>query len=214
MKQIIIIMGILSFFGCCQKLPMSQSEKELLDKIDFDAELVLKIKSKINSPIEHLPAIDQETGDILDQKYEGIFLMISEEKSVDIVKSYKNVFRSKGYLIFVMDTESGGKSIAIIKGHDDLEILKYRRIDGINHGLENDDIITKVSGWKTKYGLIVLGCSRDWLQIEFDRLPENLEEFAEEVYQFCPDSVDQGVGDIESLQMAIEQMHGVWLWWD
>jgi hypothetical protein len=214
MKQILIIMGILSFFGCGQKDQISQNEKELLNNIAFDTELVLIIKSKVNSQIEQLPAIDQETGDILDKKYDGIFMMVSEEMSVDIVKSFKNDFRSKGYLIFVMDTESGEKSIAIIKGHDDLEILKYRRTDGINHDLENDDIVAKVSDWKTKYGLIVIGCSRDWVQIEFDRLPANLEEFAEEVYQFCPDSVDQGVGDIESLKMAIEQMHGIWLWWD
>ena len=41
-----------------------------------------------------------------------------------------------------------------------------------------------------------------------------MDPFAKEVYTFCPDVVDQGVGSIEALEEAIKEMHGVWLWWD
>ncbi|WP_410795624.1 DUF4253 domain-containing protein [Parabacteroides sp. FAFU027] len=71
-----------------------------------------------------------------------------------------------------------------------------------------------MSEWKAKYGLIIIGCSGDWLQIEFDKLPTDLDAFAKEVYEFCPDSVDQGVGTIDKLKQTIKEMKGVWLWWD
>lgn len=40
----------------------------------------------------------------------------------------------------------------------------------------------------------VVGASRDWVAIQFSRLPENVCEFAQEVYLFCPDTVTQGAG--------------------
>ena len=65
-----------------------------------------------------------------------------------------------------------------------------------------------------KFGLIIIGCSLDYVHIEFDKLPQNMTEFAKEVYEFCPDSVDQGVGDLKSLEEYIKEEKGIWLWWD
>jgi hypothetical protein len=123
-------------------------------------------------------------------------------------------FRELGYLVFVFEGENNISSLAAIKGTDELDILRYRRTDGINYGLENEDVIKKLSEWKAKYGFIVIGCSLDWLHLEFDKLPDDLDAFAKEVYDFCPDSVDQGVGSLEALSQAIKEMKGVWLWWD
>ena len=41
-----------------------------------------------------------------------------------------------------------------------------------------------------------------------------MDAFANEVYEFCPDAVDQGVGSIDELKKAITEMQGLWLWWD
>ncbi len=44
-------------------------------------------------------------------------------------------------------------------------------------------------------------------------VPRDLAAFAEDLYKFCPDIVDQGAGSIEALQ---ENVAGgrVLLWWD
>ena len=117
-------------------------------------------------------------------------------------------------MIFVYEGQDDKKHIAVIKGQDELDILRYRRTDGINHDLENEDIVNRISEWKSKYGLIVIGCGRDWLQVEFDKLPSDINAFADEVYEFCPDAVDQGVGTIDKLKQAIIEIKGAWLWWD
>ncbi|MEJ7643704.1 MAG: DUF4253 domain-containing protein [Chryseolinea sp.] len=210
----IIAMGLLSLFGCGQKSSLTQADTDLLNKLNFKQELISEITELTKSELKQLPAIDHETGDILNDKpFEGVYSEASE-KAIDYVKRLKSKFRKNGYLIFVFEGQDDKKHVAVIKGTDELDILRYRRTDGINYDLENDDIVKKVSEWKTRYGLIVIGCSRDWLQLEFDKLPTDINAFAKEVYEFCPDSVDQGVGTLDKLTEAIKEMNGVWLWWD
>lgn len=204
-----------SFLSCGQKNSLTKMDAELLEKISFKAELVSELTDLTQTNLKQLPAIDSETGEILPDKYfDGVYSETSEEKSIKIVKQLKTKFRNGGYLIFMFEGADGKKNVAIIKGTDDLDILRYRRTDGINYDLENEDIVNKIAEWKSKYGLIVLGCDRDWLQVEFDKLPPNLGEFSKEVYEFCPDSVDQGVGTIDNLKNSIKEMNGIWLWWD
>jgi len=206
-------MGILSFFGCGAK-SLTPKETELINKLDFNIELMTELKKETKNELIQLPAIDQETADILDEYYNGIHSNISEEKANIIVKKLKEKFRKNGYLIFVFNGENDSKSIGVIKGTNDLDILRYRRTDGINHDYENEDIVKKIWEWNDKFGLTVIGCGRDWLELEFKKLPADLDAFSEEVYEFCPDSVDQGVGEVENLKLMIKEMNGIWLWWD
>ena len=206
-------MGILSFFGY-KSNDLTPKETELVNKLGFSIELMNELKNETISELIQLPAIDQETADVLDGFYNGIHSTISEEKANSIVKKLKEKFRAKGYLIFVFTGEEDSKSIGVIKGTNDLDILRYRRTDGINHDYENDDIVAKISEWNDKYGLTIIGCGRDWLELEFKKLPTDLDAFSEEVYEFCPDSVDQGVEEVENLKLLIKEMNGIWLWWD
>jgi hypothetical protein len=215
LKFAIVITALISLPGCETKNSLTQPETDLVSRINFDVGLISEVKDLTKSDIKQLPAVDLETGDILNDKYfDGIFSETTEEKAVMFIKRLKSKFRENGYLIFLFEGDDNKKNVAVIKGTDDLDILRYRRTDGINHGLENEDIVKKISDWKSKYGIIVIGCSRDWLHVEFDNLPANLDEFANEVYGFCPDSVDQGVGTIDNLKLAIKEMNGLWLWWD
>ncbi len=206
-------MGIFSFFGCGAK-DLSPKETELVNKLDFNIELMKELKKETKSELIQLPTIDQETGEVSNEYYSGIHSSSSEEKANSIVKKLKEKFRAKGYLIFVFTGEEDSKSIGVIKGTNDLDILRYRRTDGINHDYENEDIVSKISEWNDKFGLTVIGCGRDWLELAFKKLPADLDAFSEEVYEFCPDSVDQGVGEVENLKLMIKEMNGIWLWWD
>ena len=206
-------MGILSFFRCGAK-NLTPKETELVNKLDFNIELMKELKNETKSELIQLPAIDQETADILDEFYNGIHSNTTKEKANSIVKKLKEKFRVKGYLVFAFTDEDEAKSIGVIKGTNDLDILRYRRTDGINHDYENDDIVVKISEWNDKFGLTVIGCGRDWLELEFKKLPNDLDAFAAEVYEFCPDSVDQGVGEVANLKLMIKELNGIWLWWD
>jgi hypothetical protein len=70
--------------------------------------------------------------------------------------------------------------------------------------------------------------------LSFQTLPHNLKAFAEEIYEFCPDILDQGyVGEplneeaswedwqealarqtVEDLAQSLQRTKNLWLWWD
>ncbi|WP_373077133.1 DUF4253 domain-containing protein [Fusobacterium varium] len=212
MKKIVAFgIFLILLCGCIKKNNLSSSEEKILNEIGFDKELVIEVKSLIKSDFKQLPAIDQETGDIKkDKYYNGIYF----EKYNDNYIKIKEKLEKNNYRVFLFETNYPEKHVAIIKGRDKFDILKYRRTDGINYGLGTEDIIDKISEWDKKYEIDIIGCSRDWVLIKLNKLPQNLDEFSKEVYEFCPDIVDQGVGSLENLKKSIKIDKELFLWWD
>ncbi|RZJ53396.1 MAG: DUF4253 domain-containing protein [Flavobacterium sp.] len=213
-KSLLFTIALFSVLSCSKQSNLTDSETAILTKIKFDNDVASELKTETKNVILQLPAIDKKTSEVLtNETFEGIYSQATKDNAESIVRNLKPGLKKKGYLIFYSENEKG-YFVAIIKGTDDLDILKYRKSNGINYGLENDDIIKKMEEWQTKYGISVIGCELDYVHIDFDKLPENMDEFAKEVYKFCPDSVDQGVGNIESLKEYIQQEKGIFLWWD
>ncbi len=212
MKKIVAFgICLILLCGCIKKNNLSSSEEKILNEIGFDKELVIEVKSLIKSDFKQLPAIDQETGDIKkDKYYDGIYF----EKYNDNYIKIKEKLEKNNYRVFLFETNYPEKHVAIIKGRDKFDILKYRRTDGINYGLETEDIIDKITEWDKKYEIDIIGCSRDWVLIKLNKLPQNLDEFSKEVCEFCPDIVDQGVGSLENLKKSIKKDRELFLWWD
>ena len=210
-------MGVLStFFGCGQNL--TEQEKSLCKSLDINENVAVEIKTVSKSVIEQLPQIN-EYGEVLEEKFEGICSKVPtvnymvSPKILDFVSKNKSKFQERNYNLFVFDSGESNY-LAVIKGKSDAEILKWRQTHGINHDIDNDSVISKLQEWKSKNDFILLGAGRDWLQIQFIYQTPDFAEFAKEVYEFCPDIVDQGVGDFEKLAPEMKRMNGVFLWWD
>lgn len=212
MKKVILLgVCLILLSSCIKKNNLSSFEEKLLNEIGFDKGLIVEVKSVIKSDFRQLPAIGQETGDILrDQYFNGIYF----EKYDDNYVKIKEKLEKNNYRVFLFETRYPEKHIAIIKGNNKFDVLRYRRTDGINYGLQTEDIINKVSEWDKKYKIDIIGCGRDWVWIKFDKLSEDLNGFSKEVYEFCPDIVDQGVGSIEKLKESMIINKELFLWWD
>jgi Domain of unknown function (DUF4253) len=214
-KFIVLAIGVMCFSGCVNKKELTKPELKLLEKLGINSELVTELKTITNNKIKQLPAIETETGDIINtETFAGIYSESSTKKGFEIVNELKPKFKKKGYLVFYIEGENGTQLICIIKGNDELDILRYRKTNGANYNLESKDVIQKITEWQSKYGVAIIGCSQDYVDITFDTLPQNMDEFTNEVYKFCPDSVEQGVGDVKSLKEYIISQKGIWLWWD
>ena len=213
MKKIIAVLSLLLLFSCKENV-LTPKEEALIKKLNFDTELMRLVKNETGNDLTQLSSIDNETGEISSGLYNGIFSKTLIDDNYTIVKKLKDKFKQKGYLIFTFIDEKDEPKIAVIKGTDELDIVRYRRTDGINYNLENIDVVEKLEKWKSKNDLNILVCGRDWLQFEFKTLPSDLDAFANDAYQFCPDIVDQGVGDINNLKSAVKEMNGLYLWWD
>jgi hypothetical protein len=66
--------------------------------------------------------------------------------------------------------------------------------DGANYGVFAADIVEKLRVWEAISKFEVLGAGFDWVALRFTELPEDLCGFAAQVYELCPDTVEQGVG--------------------
>ena len=84
--------------------------------------------------------------------------------------------------------------VLVLKTDDPYAAIRLRGTDGANYDVFTDDIVDRLESWRGLCAFRVVGAARDWVAIQFDTLPERICAFAEEVYLFCPDTVDQGAG--------------------
>ena len=107
-----------------------------------------------------------------------------------------------------------GTEVVVAKGADQFDILRVAASDAVNYGMTTEDLVRKLKEWDAVYGIDIYMASTDTIAFRLKTLPPDLHAFAEAVYEFCPDTVDQGVGSVEALAEAIGQDGVVGLWWD
>lgn len=63
-------------------------------------------------------------------------------------------------------------------------------------------------GWQ------LIGIGYDTVDLEFSQLPSDIDAFAKELYDFCPDLIDQGFESQEALAQHLLSTKRVHFWWD
>ncbi|AIE73383.1 MULTISPECIES: DUF4253 domain-containing protein [unclassified Synechocystis] len=76
----------------------------------------------------------------------------------------------------------------------DLTAIIDQQTNGINYDITTEDLIVKLREWDKQYGIEISEVSFDSLIVRFENLPGDLEALAREIYEFCPDVIDQGFG--------------------
>ncbi|NER17257.1 DUF4253 domain-containing protein [Spongiivirga citrea] len=224
MKTLNWLLLIIVFLSCGPSPSnFSESELSLLKNLQFEQGVLSNLKQDIHTEFTQFEISDpgyiirsdgekEKTGV---EKKNGISFKVPEKQSDKVILNHKDYLKQNGYLIFL--SESGYESpsiISIIKAEDKFDILRIQKTDGINFDLENDDIIKRLKIWDETYGIEILGADYDWVDFIFIKDIKNPSEFAQEVYDFCPDSVDQGVGEITILEQILQQEKRLFLWWD
>lgn len=104
-----------------------------------------------------------------------------------------------------------GEGISVIKGSEFRDILRYRGTNGINHGVNTNDIINKLLDWHVPE---ILGAGRDWVTFDFGRFLDDEVAFAHTINEFCPDITEHNLGSIENLVDYLSVSTVTKLWWD
>ena len=86
--------------------------------------------------------------------------------------------------------------------------------NGINCGVGSQDIIDWLNHHSARHGLKVLTVGHDFVGGEFLSQIEDVEETAAAMYDFCPDLVDQGYGELEALSESLKSDLSFFFWWD
>lgn len=204
------------------RITLSESESALLSSLDFDPDLILKLKKLTKSEAKPLLQIHHEdiTYESPDAPCEGIFFPIPDayfqtsHNYGSVIRDYGDLMdecESEGYLLFMNDSHTYGKGMAVIKGSEIWDAIRYRKTRADNFGLCTEDIIERLKTWDV---CSVIGVSFDWVLIKFANYSSDPNRLAQEIYTFCPDTVMQGCGTIEHLEDYLDVSDEILLWWD
>lgn len=112
------------------------------------------------------------------------------------------------------EQHADGEEIVVANGDSQFEILRVAQSDAVNYDMLTDDLIKKLTEYDRNYGIDIFHAETDTIEFRFLKLPADLRAFCEDLYEFCPDIVDQGVGTVEALENEIRRSREVFLWWD
>jgi Domain of unknown function (DUF4253) len=178
-------------------MELTPAEREMAGQIGFDEATLLLVKERSGKDVERLIVLND------DDQFEpgnGISVAVANGHEAErLMKELSPAITPSGYEAFWSERRklNGGKEtdeVVVLKTDDPYAMVRLRRSDGGNYGITTEDIIDRLTAWRQMCDFTVVGASRDWVALVFSRLPERICWFAEEVYQFCPDTVDQGVG--------------------
>jgi hypothetical protein len=192
---------------------LSASAEDLARTLNFDRRVLIMAKKVTTDRIGRLTGFDNEGYQIIAP---GIVISVPEDKTDHILALLRRELRPLKYLPFVAEMNAGLKieKIGIVKGMDQYEILRIMHTNGNEYDILNQDVIERLKEWEIHSPFDIIGADNDWVEIEFKTLPNDLKSFTEEVYDFCPDAVDQGPGSIEGLIKDIKSTKRLFLWWE
>lgn len=75
-----------------------------------------------------------------------------------------------------------------------------------NYDIDNDAIIDRLTAWQVLCTFTVQEAADDSIEIKFETLPADMDAFTRDLYDFCPDLVDQGTGCVHEMVEAMEEM--------
>ncbi len=192
---------------------LSPYAEELARIISFDRQVLIIVKEETHERIQRLIGYDEDGYQIIAP---GIAVTVPEDRSDGILSTLRLKLAPLKYLAFVVEMNAALKAdkIGILKGTDQYEILRIMHTDGDEYDISNQDVIDRLKEWGKIASFDIIGADSDWVEIEFKTLPKDLKAFAEEVYDFSPDAVDEGSGSIEGLIKEIIKTKRLFLLWD
>ncbi|PSL41042.1 uncharacterized protein DUF4253 [Planomicrobium soli] len=207
-------MGFRRFFGLGKKT--EKISDGLIKELGFEDKVVRIIKQVAPAGLQPLNISNLEN-DLVETV--GISFSISEEKSEEVVLKLQSQFHQTGYLVFINERNFNFNSecrIGIIKGSDQFDILKVVQTNGENYDISNQEVISRLMQWNNRYPFTIVGADYDWVEAIFIEEIQNneIESFAHEMYEFCPDIVDQGTESIDGLIEELKNTNKLFLWWD
>ena len=162
-----------------------------------------------------------------EKKVDGTYSTVLDDETIDSILYDLSDILGDEYNFFIgttnflapindinIDEKKPSSELIITKEKSWQDMIRLAESDAINYDMETEDLIEKISEYDEKYGIELVLAETDSIVLDFKKLPENIMELAKDIYEFCPDIVDQGSGDINILAEGLEITHRLYLWWD
>jgi hypothetical protein len=211
--QVLILAVSLLLTAASAPATLSVYSETVAKIIGFDRQVLIIMKEESGGSIHRMVGYDENDFQIV---VDGVSVPVPEEKTEEILHALRKKLTPLKYMAFVieMNESINMDKIGVLKGTDQYQILTIMHTDGDQYDISNEDVIERLRDWEKTSPLDIIGAGNDWVEIEFRTLPKDLKSFVEEVYDFCPDAVEQGPGSTADLARDIQQTKKLFLWWD
>ena len=106
------------------------------------------------------------------------------------------------------------KRVAVFPSERWQDALAVLQTNGINYDLASQNIIDWMEECEKQHPFRILTIAHDLVGGEFLGEIANPTELAGKIYDFCPDSVEQGFGEVEELAEDLKTSGKFFYWWD
>ena len=89
--------------------------------------------------------------------------------------------------------------------HTKYQALYENQTHGISFNLTTDDIVNQRVLWGKQHSISIPDVSHNGLTVSFCTLPDNLDQLTDEIYQFCPDIIDQAYSGMDAMHDMAEE---------
>ncbi len=191
---------------------LTETEKSNCKDAKLEHEDALFLKKLTNRPIEKLVFKREYTDH---EKPDAICSLTTEENARKIVSDNLDKLRQEGKYIFISDIAHNGYKVALTGATaDPYKLIEFAETNGVNYDIEPADIIDKYKKWNSEFGITPIAIGFDFCECQIKNKNIDYKKLAEEVYEFCPDVVEQGTETVEALEEEIRRTGRIYLWWD
>lgn len=196
----------------------------MADKPDWKAQVKTILDDTFDDPIQMFATVadGRRKSNAVSCKYSNYGVMLVEDWiwRVENIRSQVSdeLLVFWGHRTYEDDVEV--RELVVTPGDSQFDIIRFMETTGNDTDLSTDDIVTKLMDLHDRYTINIFRANYDDVGFEVKTVPDDLTAFAEEMYKFCPDCVDQGAGSIEELVETYEKTIdyfdtlAVFLWWD
>lgn len=220
------------FFVSCDFLPkqkksvtgIENKDKKVCDSMGVDGEILNRIREFSNGKIEPFhyslsrAISDSNELEINPIHLKGITIGIKNADSYNTIFSLKDEFKKKGYTIFMLENNFSVNDkpdrVGIFKTTDKYKILRDIKTSAFNYDIDNDSLIHIIERWDKDLDLELIGASGDYCEFLINKDPQNWRELAQQIYNICPDVVNQGTGYLVVYKNEMMKNKRLYLWWD
>ncbi len=146
----------------------------------------------------------------------GVLVRLPSETADQLLAMHQRSFLDRG--CFLVRSKRGyttGKDeLMLLPTSKRSEVLATFRTNGGNCDVDTHDVIDWLDQLEKREPFLLTGAGFDWCEGAFTQPLADSKKLAKQIFEFCPDVVTQGTGDVPSLALELRKTRRFFLWWD
>ena len=85
------------------------------------------------------------------------------------------------------------------------DALQDAQTNGANYDVMTEDIIAKLEEWDAQFGVEISNVTHSTVNVKFAKVPDDVVKMANDIYELCPDIIEQHYGCMDDMLEAMEE---------